>query len=1224
MKNLLRLGLAALALAGAPLAQAWTYADGDALLIFHKSGYNDVEFDLGNISQFSSQASGYSAPVNNWDLGLVTSTYGADLTGVKAVVVATTSSSDPNRTAWLTSAGTGATVSDFTSSQWQTLLYSTIDGIGTKPAVYGATNNGSKYSLAPTFLGSYEYVVAGSASGINQTTLPFFGGRTSFAVEQAAPGTFQFWAIQPSTINPKPAANLVGYFTLSTNGLLDFSVGSAVAVPTLSTLPVNQTNNAGTTATFAVAASGGALSYQWQKNGTNLTDVGNVSGSTNATLTLSNVQDSDAATYGVVVVNAAGSNTASATLTVIDPPVITTEPANITQNAGSTGTFTVAYTGTAPSFQWYKGATPLADGGNVSGSVTATLILTDVQVADAASYNLVLSNAAGSVTSSVVSLTVNDPFITVQPQPAAVVVAGTASFTVTAGGGSTLHYQWLSNNVVIAGATGATLTIPNVKSTFNNNLYKVVVSDANSSVTSTTAKLTVVAKAVTVGTVANKTVYAGQPVTFSTTVSGGEAPTYQWYSPTGAVAGATALSYTIAAANFSDAGSYYVAVSDATLGSPIEKTSTLTVNVPEKISNPAAATTVKQGQLFTLKTVVSNNTKLPYVNTFQWYSNSVVIPGATFATYTNSTDSTNGSAPTVIDYTVQVGYSYDAISGNLASAPGVVTVVADTNLPTVTFVNPANKAQLTNNTQVINSAYTVTGKATDNAHVSQVFVSLNGGAYQPANVTNNPTATSVTWGLLVNPVVGTNNVAAYSVDFAGNLSKTNTLSFFFAVPGTVTVSIVGDGTVGSTNLFDSVTASTLIGTNQFFVGRSYTLTATAANNNLFSNWVDSTDNTISNTGKFTFTVKTQLDLTANFVANRFLAFKGTYYGLFSDTNNGVTESNAGWFTATVTPSNTKQSFSASLFVDGDALSGITGTFDLNGNGTATKQVARKGKAPLTVAFQLNFDDTIAGTIIDSSDNWTSTASGDLNTYSITNHSPYAGTYNLLVPGFANAADGPAGYSYLTLKIAAAGTVTASGSLADGQAISGIQAAGSSTNGDVPVYAKAYSYGFVTPSNTIASYAGSLLGWLNFNGSTPSGSLFWLKTAAATNAYYSGGFSNETAVVGSAYNSAPVTPVGGFLITNGLVTLSGGDLAGDITDNVSVSNAVVKILGSDSQLKTLTFAPATGLVGGSFTNTATHTVETLKGLYLNLPGANNIIGGWFLGPDQGGSLLVQPQ
>jgi hypothetical protein len=115
-------------------------------------------------------------------------------------------------------------------------------------------------------------------------------------------------------------------------------------------------------------------------------------------------------------------------------------------------------------------------------------------------------------------------------------------------------------------------------------------------------------------------------------------------------------------------------------------------------------------------------------------------------------------------------------------------------------------------------------------------------------------------------------------------------------------------------------------------------------------------------------------------------------------------------------------------------------------------------------------------------------------------------------------------------------------------------------------------------------------------------------------------------VGSAYDSTPVAPVGGFLVTNGLVTFSGGDLTGNIFDNVSVSNAVVKIIGRTNELKTLTFVPSSGAVSGTFTNTgtATPTATAFKGLYLNLTGTGNIIGGYFLGTDQGGSLLVQPQ
>ena len=79
-------------------------------------------------------------------------------------------------------------------------------------------------------------------------------------------------------------------------------------------MPVSRTNDAGTTATFTVLASGTTpLNYQWHKNGTNLTDTGNVSGLASNTLTLTNVLGADRADYSVVVTNAAGTATSKVT-----------------------------------------------------------------------------------------------------------------------------------------------------------------------------------------------------------------------------------------------------------------------------------------------------------------------------------------------------------------------------------------------------------------------------------------------------------------------------------------------------------------------------------------------------------------------------------------------------------------------------------------------------------------------------------------------------------------------------------------------------------------------------------------------------------------------------------------------------------------------------------------------------------------------------------------------
>ena len=72
--------------------------------------------------------------------------------------------------------------------------------------------------------------------------------------------------------------------------------------------PANQSVNAGQTATFSVAASGaGPFTYQWSKGGVNLSDGGNVSGSTTSALTLANVAVGDAGVYNVAVAEQSGS-----------------------------------------------------------------------------------------------------------------------------------------------------------------------------------------------------------------------------------------------------------------------------------------------------------------------------------------------------------------------------------------------------------------------------------------------------------------------------------------------------------------------------------------------------------------------------------------------------------------------------------------------------------------------------------------------------------------------------------------------------------------------------------------------------------------------------------------------------------------------------------------------------------------------------------------------------
>ncbi len=183
-------------------------------------------------------------------------------------------------------------------------------------------------------------------------------------------------------------------------GLVLGLIHSAWAQPIITNQPQNQTNVAGTTATFSVGATGAEpLSYQWRSHA-NATSFTNIPFGTEATLMLTNVQPTTRQ-FGVVVTDSGGLMATSsplASLTVLTPPSITSQPAVQIMTVGATATFTVTATGTAPlAYQWRFNDANLADNTN-------RLVLANVQLTNAGNYTVVVTNAIGSVTSQVAVL----------------------------------------------------------------------------------------------------------------------------------------------------------------------------------------------------------------------------------------------------------------------------------------------------------------------------------------------------------------------------------------------------------------------------------------------------------------------------------------------------------------------------------------------------------------------------------------------------------------------------------------------------------------------------------------------------------------------------------------------------------------------------------------------------------------------------------------------------
>lgn len=290
--------------------------------------------------------------------------------------------------------------------------------------------------LALTHAGDYAAVLSNSAGAVtsavakltvvavpeitqqpqNQVSATRSAVEFSVAANSVVPVTYQ-WRLNGTNIAGATGAKLEikevepkhgGSYTVVVNNQAGQTVSAAALLtvtmqPQIDTHPKNMTGVVDRAVSLGVAArSAGPLTYQWFFNNNA------VSNATGNTLTLAKAQTNDAGNYFVVVSNVAGMATSTvASLTILVPPSLVTSPLSQTGTFGKSVVFKAAATGTPPlDYSWRFNETNLIATTNPASPV---LLLTTLVPEQSGKYTVVVTNAAGAVTSAPAMLTVPRP-----------------------------------------------------------------------------------------------------------------------------------------------------------------------------------------------------------------------------------------------------------------------------------------------------------------------------------------------------------------------------------------------------------------------------------------------------------------------------------------------------------------------------------------------------------------------------------------------------------------------------------------------------------------------------------------------------------------------------------------------------------------------------------------------------------------------------------------------
>jgi len=649
---------------------------------------------------------------------------------------------------------------------------------------------------------------------------PFFGTVTlnpdgSFVYSPSSPSSLQVDSFQYKAKSGSDESNAA---------VVRIKVLSVNKAPVITTAAADATVCNGATATFTAAASGPPPpTVQWSVStdgGVLFTDI---PGATTGTLSFVANTSQNGNQYRATFTNSQGSAQTTATLTVTNPPAVTTDPVSQTFCAGSPVTFTAAATATpAATVQWQ------VDGGsgfaNMPGETSTTLTFVTATSDNGKQYRAVFTNACGSATTTAATLTVNanpaTPVITTIPGQ---VCANSAGNTASGPAGATT-YAWSIVNGTITSATNIQNITYNAGASGTVDLTLVVTNASGCSATNT-ANVTINANPAT-PTITPAPAQVCASSTGNTAAGPAGATTYAWSIVNGTITSATNIQTITYTAGASGTVDLTLVVTNAS-GCSATNTANVTINAnpavpaitptPAQVcasstgntaAGPAGATTYAWSIVNGTITSATNIQTITYTaGASGTVDLTLVVTNAAGCSATNTSNVTinaNPATPTITPTPAQVcggstGNTADGPAGATTYAWSIVngTISSATNIQTITYT--AGASGTVDLTLVVTNASGCTASNTVNVTINPspatptiTPVPAQVCANSTGNVANGPAgATTYAWSIVNGTITSATNIQniTYTAGASGTVDLTLVVTNASACPATNTVNV---------------------------------------------------------------------------------------------------------------------------------------------------------------------------------------------------------------------------------------------------------------------------------------------------------------------------------------------------------------------------------------------------------------------------------------------------